>query len=62
MHGTIKFKFPNDIIKWQMGFNLAFKGLNGFKMLDFTLGFPINAPTCFSLTKPSSGILQSVLR
>jgi len=31
-------------------------------MLKFILRFTINAPTCFGLTKPSSGILQSVLR
>jgi len=34
--------------------------LNFFKILKFTLRFIINAPTCFSLTKPSSGNLQSV--
>jgi len=33
-----------------------------FKVLKFTLKFTINAPTCFDLTKPSSGSLQSVLR
>jgi hypothetical protein len=27
MHGTINFKSPNNISKWQMGFNSAFKGL-----------------------------------
>ena len=31
-----------------------------FKILKFTLKYIINAPTCFSLTKPSSGSLQSV--
>jgi len=31
-------------------------------MLKFTLKIAINAPTCFGLTKPSSGSLQSVLR
>jgi hypothetical protein len=36
--------------------------LNCFKILKFTLKFTINAPTCFSLTKPLSGSLQSVLR
>jgi hypothetical protein len=30
MHGPINFKSPNNTIKWQMGFNSAFKGL----MLD----------------------------
>jgi hypothetical protein len=33
-----------------------------FKILKFTLKYTINAPTCFILTKPSSGTLQSVLR
>jgi hypothetical protein len=27
MHGPINVKPPNNISKWQMGFNLAFKGL-----------------------------------
>jgi len=31
-------------------------------MLKFTLKITINAATCFGLTKPSSGSLQSVLR
>jgi len=33
-----------------------------FKILKFTLKYTINAPSCFGLTKPSSGSLQSVLR
>ena len=33
-----------------------------FKALKFTLKYTTNAPTCFGLTKPSSGILQSVRR
>jgi hypothetical protein len=28
MHRPINVKSPNNISKWQMGFNLAFKGLN----------------------------------
>jgi hypothetical protein len=28
MHGPINVKSPNNISKWQMGFNLAFKGLS----------------------------------
>jgi hypothetical protein len=28
MHGPINLKSPNNISKWQMGFNSAFKGLN----------------------------------
>jgi hypothetical protein len=27
MHGPINVKSPNNASKWQMGFNLAFKGL-----------------------------------
>jgi hypothetical protein len=27
MHGTINVKSPNNISRWQMGFNSAFKGL-----------------------------------
>ena len=27
MHGPMNFKSPNNISKWQMGFNSAFKGL-----------------------------------
>jgi hypothetical protein len=27
MHGPINVRFPNNISKWQMGFNLASKGL-----------------------------------
>jgi hypothetical protein len=27
IHGPINVKFPNNINKWQMGFNSAFKGL-----------------------------------
>jgi formylmethanofuran dehydrogenase subunit B len=29
MHGPINVKSPNNISKWQMGFNSAFKGLKG---------------------------------
>jgi hypothetical protein len=28
MHGPINVKSPNNISKWQIGFNSAFKGLN----------------------------------
>jgi hypothetical protein len=31
MHGPINVKSPNNISKWQMGFNLAFKGLKCVK-------------------------------
>jgi hypothetical protein len=30
MHGPINVKSPNNISKWQMGFNSAFKGLSEF--------------------------------
>jgi hypothetical protein len=30
MHGPINVKSPNNTIKWQMEFNLAFKGLTIF--------------------------------
>jgi hypothetical protein len=31
MHLPINVKSPNNISKWQMGFNLAFKGLKSIK-------------------------------
>jgi hypothetical protein len=31
MHGPINVKSPNNISKWQMGFNSAFKGLNNVR-------------------------------
>jgi hypothetical protein len=37
MHVLINVKSPNNISKWQMGFNSAFKGLN--KFLDFNVSF-----------------------
>jgi len=33
-----------------------------FKILKYTLKYTMNAPTCFGLTKPSSGSLRCVLR
>jgi hypothetical protein len=33
MHGPINFKSPNNISKWQTGFNSAFKGLFSGKIL-----------------------------
>jgi hypothetical protein len=41
---------------------LQLPGHYSFKMLKFALKITINAPTCFGLTKPSSGSLQSVPR
>jgi hypothetical protein len=39
MHGPINVKSPNNISKWQMGFNSAFKGLIKFifgrKRIDY---------------------------
>jgi hypothetical protein len=34
MHGPINVKSPNNISKWQMGFNSAFKGLINFISAD----------------------------
>jgi hypothetical protein len=31
MHGPINVKSPNNISKWQMGFNSEFKGLNKYR-------------------------------
>jgi hypothetical protein len=31
MHGPINVKSPNNISKWQMGFNSAFKGLTLYR-------------------------------
>jgi hypothetical protein len=33
MHGPINVKSPNNTSKWQMGFNLAFKGLMLYKKI-----------------------------
>jgi hypothetical protein len=33
MHGPINVKSPNNISRWQMGFNSAFKGLKGPEIL-----------------------------
>ena len=33
MHGPINVKCPNNISKWQMGFNSAFKGLTDTNMV-----------------------------
>jgi hypothetical protein len=38
MHEPIKFKSPNNISKWQMGFNSAFKGLMQGLMTTINLG------------------------
>jgi hypothetical protein len=37
MHGPINVKSLNDTNKWQMGFNSAFKGLNGNYVLYFSI-------------------------
>jgi hypothetical protein len=39
MHGPIKVKSPNNTSKWQMGFNLAFKGLT-CNLTTFNKMFP----------------------
>jgi len=38
MHLPMNFKSPNNISKWQMGFNSAFKGLN---LLPYYLYFTL---------------------
>jgi hypothetical protein len=45
MHLTINVKSPNNISKWQMGFNSAFKGLN-YKR-EFTVELKANFPTAY---------------
>jgi hypothetical protein len=35
MHLPINVKSPNNISKWQMGFNLAFKGLKVNALINF---------------------------
>jgi hypothetical protein len=37
MHLPIKVKSPNNISKWQMGFNSAFKGLKIVNLLQFSV-------------------------
>jgi hypothetical protein len=54
--GTVQF----DVIKSFISPTNAH--LNCFKMLKSILNITINVSTCFGLTKPSSGSLQSVLR
>jgi hypothetical protein len=36
MHLPINVKSPNNISKWQMEFNSAFKGLNAYIIVSFT--------------------------
>jgi hypothetical protein len=36
MHGPINVKSSNNIIKWQIGFNSAFKGLNTTDFYNFS--------------------------
>jgi hypothetical protein len=38
MHGPINVKSPNNISKWQMGFNPAFKGLTDYGPLFISHG------------------------
>jgi hypothetical protein len=40
MHGTINVKSPNNISKWQMGFNSAFKGLKSGGRKIFSVFYP----------------------
>jgi hypothetical protein len=40
MHVPIKVKSPNNISKWQMGFNSAFKGLRWLSYEQIAVGRP----------------------
>jgi hypothetical protein len=37
MHGPINVKFPNNISKWQVEFNSAFKGLKKRKLFKVSI-------------------------
>jgi hypothetical protein len=39
MHVLINVKSPNNICKWQMGFNSAFKGLNTHDAVTICVGY-----------------------
>jgi len=67
LHGMDRdiFNFHSYIVQFdviQSFISLTNAQLICFKILKFTVKYTINAPTCFGLTKPSSGSLQSVLR
>jgi hypothetical protein len=53
MHGTINVKSPNNISKWQMGFNSAFIGLKVWKMKKFYLNkrLKISLKSSFNILK-----------
>jgi hypothetical protein len=42
MHGPINVKSPNNISKWQMGFNSAFKGLTQENFSDVVRGLNLS--------------------
>jgi hypothetical protein len=46
MHGPINVKSPNNISKWQMGFNSAFKGLMYVLVFDYQLAHGERANSC----------------
>jgi hypothetical protein len=41
MHGPINVKSPNNISKWQVGFNSAFKGLS-YHVSEYTVVYIVN--------------------
>jgi hypothetical protein len=45
MHGPINVKSPNNISKWQMGFNSAFKGLTSLMIIRMKVGYISAADT-----------------
>jgi hypothetical protein len=59
MHGTINVKSPNNISKWQMGFNSAFKGLN-YLLASSSDGCSVSASGQFK--KPKDGMFSKTLR
>jgi hypothetical protein len=55
MHGLVKVKSPNNISKWQMGFNSAFKGLNR-RAVAVTLSYIRRVYLHFSIILTKSAI------
>ena len=49
MHVPINIKFPNNISEWQMGFNLAFKGLK--QLGHFSVQSPSSGSVLFELAE-----------
>jgi uncharacterized membrane protein len=57
MHGPIDVKFPNNISKWQMGFNSAFKGLIGWILLGQTTY--LQKGVCWFITQVNNILLST---